>query len=537
MPVQGSNCAYGWLPGKPGLWPQCPKHKYIEAFFIQAHGVILSGKEDRKIPWAHLRRSDAGGGFYSYPICSSTCPIEPANREPSVTVNGPSTAVVGSGFLLDISANNPDGDALSYHWAILSKPESSNISITDTSVSDLFFTADTVGRYLFSLVADDGELAADTIYQVVDVESVSLAGFNLSTIQEASFSTRAAGVTVGNVDADTTPDVVVGLCNGSIRAYLNDGSGNLTGQTSANAFAFCNSVPVIGEYNGDTHSDVASYNVIVQGDGSGSYSSMTTLAFSATNITGGDFNKDGKRDIAAIKALPNAMVKIMHGDGMGGFTEGYSASSPTEIVPLGVGDFNADGIDDLVYFSELFDVNGNSELTVLMGDSGGNYNSSTTLIVPGRGALGVGDINGDNDIDIVMSFKMGTQPNLPPSVITNVGIGFATILGNGDGSFDTLNRFDAANLSMSNIAIYDFDEDGHQDFVYRGDTYSVNVLTGGGLGGIDDVAILPVSNDFGFGFAVGEIDGDNRPDILIAGNLGSSNGEHRIAFGASNHVP
>ncbi|MCP4979066.1 MAG: hypothetical protein GY935_01065 [Gammaproteobacteria bacterium] len=251
-----------------------------------------------------------------------------------MTVNGPSTAVVGSGFLLDISANNPDGDALSYHWAILSKPESSNISITDTSVSDLFFTADTVGRYLFSLVADDGELAADTIYQVVDVESVSLAGFNLSTIQEASFSTRAAGVTVGNVDADTTPDVVVGLCNGSIRAYLNDGSGNLTGQTSANAFAFCNSVPVIGEYNGDTHSDVASYNVIVQGDGCGSYSSMTTLAFSATNITGGDFNTDG--------------------------------------------------IDDLVYIGELFDVNGNSELTVLMGDSGGNYNSSTTLIVPGR---------------------------------------------------------------------------------------------------------------------------------------------------------
>jgi hypothetical protein len=479
-----------------------------------------------------------GGGTYAYPLCSSTCPVEPANRAPTASIAGPSTLVLGNNIILDSAASDPDADPLSYNWSLLSQPVNSSAIINNTSTEDLSFSPDSVGRYLFSLVVDDGELSADAQYHVVDVEGTTLAGFDLTTIQIAAFSDSAEGVVVGPMDANTAIDVVVGTSNDQIEALTNyDNVGQtFTRNTPADGHPFINSILAVGEFNGDSNSDLVSSNTIIQGDGNGGFSPLTTLPFGAGNMAVGDFNGDGNDDIAVIKTSPDPAIRIMHGDGNGTFSEGFSANSPVEFGPLNVADFNNDNIDDLVYSDILFDANGRSELSVVLGNSS-SYGAPFQIDVPGRGGLGTGDINNDGNIDIVMSFKRGTQPNLPPSVTSNVGIGFATILGNGDGTFETLRVFDAATLSRSNIAIYDFNADGYQDFVYRGDTNAINVLMGDGMGGVNDLTILPVSDYFGTGFAVAEIDGDSLPDILISGDWSFNRGELLIAFGIDNQVP
>lgn len=489
-----------------------------------------------------------GGGFYSYPICSNTCPPEPANQAPTANLAGPTTLVVGDTALLDSTANDADGDPLNYHWALLSKPAASSAVIADAAVADLSFTPDRVGRYLFSLVVDDGELEAGTRYHVLDVEDDALPGFALTLTDGPVFATQAVGVALGDLDGDAaaTADVAIGRCAGVVEGHLNDGGGVFTPSALAAGLVGCSGAMVIGDFAGaDAFGDVITYSHLLPNDGAGNFAAPVALPYLAANNTVGDFNGDGNDDVVLLKALSargadDAAVKILHGDGNGNLDEQFSVHSPTEIVPLGVGDFDGDAIDDLVFYSTLFDANRNSELTVVFGDTTGTYNDSTAITVPGRGSLGVGDINGDGDTDIVVSYHGGTHPELPVGMPNLVGIGFLTILGNGDGSFRAPRDFDAANRAVSHVAIYDFDGDGDVDFVFRGDTGAVNILLGDGAGGITDVVLLPggASGSFG-GFAVGEIDGDALPDILLADELGptGANGILRFAFGADNQLP
>lgn len=483
-----------------------------------------------------------GGGFYSVPICSSTCPPEPANRAPTASIAEPPTGVAGSEVTLDSTASDPDGDTLHYFWALLSSPQGSAAAIADDEVADLAFTPDVPGRYLFSLVVDDGELNAGIEYALLDVESPTLAGFELTSTQLIGpFNQNPGGIVAAAVDGGGDLDAIIGLCGGvshGVAALLGDGAGGFTMQPIEAAQTYCNNALASGDFNADGATDVASYNIVLQGDGNGAFSPLTTLQFLAANVVSGDFNDDGVDDLAAVDAspVPDKALRILHG-GAGGFVEAWSVDVTTDGVPLHVADFDGDGIDDLAYNLAFFDNAGNSSLTVVYGDAAGNYTASTTVAVPGLGALGAGDADGDGEVDILMSYKLGTQPNAPPSFNSNIGIGFAILLGQGGRAFADAALFDAANLAASTIHSWDFDEDGNLDFVFLGDSGAINLLTGDGAGGVSAVGIFDAANRFG-GFAVGEYDGDAFPDLLFSSpNEFGYGGELRFARGADNRIP
>jgi hypothetical protein len=127
----------------------------------------------------------------------------------------------------------------------------------------------------------------------------------------------------------------------------------------------------------------------------------------------GDFNNDGKQDIATVDQ--GNMVSIRLGDGMGGFSGSTNVSvglNPQS--SLAIGDFNSDGNQD--FATANFNAH---TVSVRLGDGTGGFTGSTEVSV-GNGPLqvAVGDFNGDGKQDIAVAHL-----NSPSGVSIRLGDG------------------------------------------------------------------------------------------------------------------
>ena len=143
---------------------------------------------------------------------------------------------------------------------------------------------------------------------------------------------------------------------------------------------------------------------IFLGNGDGSFSATTskpTVGLNSQFIVAGDFNEDGIPDLAVTNSL-NHNVIVLLGNGDGTFTATSSSSSaggqPFAIV---MGDFNGDGIADLVVAEGADSLEG---VTVLQGKGDGTFITPVlSLALSDGGLAGVepGDFDGDGVDDLV----------------------------------------------------------------------------------------------------------------------------------------
>lgn len=83
--------------------------------------------------------------------------IEGVNTSPTADPGNDRTALVGDSVILDGSGStDPDGDPLTFRWAIISSPTESLAFIANPSSTTTTFTADVAGAYIVQLVVDDG---------------------------------------------------------------------------------------------------------------------------------------------------------------------------------------------------------------------------------------------------------------------------------------------------------------------------------------------------------------------------------------------
>ena len=217
----------------------------------------------------------------------------------------------------------------------------------------------------------------------------------------------SGSVAVGDLNVDGKADLAVGLfdpdpATGHVAILLEDGSGNLTStapELNTGSYPWL----VARDLNLDGRPDLAvdagyeSRTVTAfLGNGSGGFTIgpvTSTGLQSFPYIVAGDFNLDGKPDLAARSYIWNRMA-ILLGDGGGGFGV-LAGPSVTNPLGIAVSDFNLDGRPDLA-------VGAGGRIAILLGDGAGSFVQADSP-KPAGGDPVVGDFNRDGRPDLAVT--------------------------------------------------------------------------------------------------------------------------------------
>ncbi|MFL6733191.1 MAG: FG-GAP repeat domain-containing protein [Sphingomicrobium sp.] len=218
----------------------------------------------------------------------------------------------------------------------------------------------------------------------------------------------------------------------------------------------------------------------------------------------GDFDGDGLSDTLWRNAANE--IFLAHTWEGGGYYFGWSAGLVATIPPewriYGAGDFDGDGLDDILWVNDNGTVsnwlsNGDYEFTI-------NDHYAMTSILADWPIQGIGDFDGDGRDDLVV--RHGETLDLM----------FATQTG----AFEpSLGPFASIQVEWQIAGVGDFNGDGNADLLWRHSNGAIsNWLYDGGVGSqtfeINDAnAFVNVSNDWQIA-GVGDYDGDGRDDLL-----------------------
>jgi hypothetical protein len=215
----------------------------------------------------------------------------------------------------------------------------------------------------------------------------------------------------GDFNNDGIPDIIVGNNSGTSGGYgisvlLGKGDGRF--QNALNAAQNIGTFDMtVGDFNGDGKLDVAvagyigSQQNVVQillGKGDGTFTKGQTIVLpfnaSASSIVTADFNGDGKLDLA----LASQKLILYKGAGNGTFSQAASITvgAPPALAQIRVGDFNADGKPDLSASDGL-------NLYALF--NAGNFSFSTVKLASAPDGIFATamDVNQDGRTDLIVT--------------------------------------------------------------------------------------------------------------------------------------
>ena len=300
----------------------------------------------------------------------------------------------------------------------------------------------------------------------------------------------------------------------SLFVFLQNGSGGFQSPVKYPVGGDPSSVDV-GDVNGDGLDDVVvgrrdGIFVLPQNESGTLNAGGNYPTVSSQKIRIGDFNSDGRLDVAGIDwgALSQEIVIFtQEADGTLALAASYTGTHEG-YDDLEVGDLNGDGRDDLVVMSgQSYAPN----VSVYLQKSDGLLDAATIYDLGGneltQGA-GVGDLNGDGRNDLAASYG-GNQPGSHVAIWLQSNAGTL-------GSPTPLPSYDIPEP----VEVADVDFDGRQDLIVaHGGWLALGVYRqqADGSLGAEELFPLPYASHYNpHGLAIGDIDGDGGNDVVIA---------------------
>ncbi len=215
----------------------------------------------------------------------------------------------------------------------------------------------------------------------------------------------------------------------------------------------------------------------------------------------GDFNGDGRIDLAVIGA---GTLTLLKGNGDGTFQTPVSIPAGATPVSLAAADINGDGKLDLV-FADAGPNDLGGAVYVTLNQGGGVFRTPVSVFSGSFPAAGIGDVNGDGRLDLVVSSQVG-----------GVNSTLSWLQGNGDGTFQTPAAIATQDAGISAIVVQDFNSDGHADIVTVQQDGGATFFAGNGNG-----AFATATNLLGGyepTYVIGaDMNGDGKPDLVVGG--------------------
>ena len=277
-----------------------------------------------------------------------------------------------------------------------------------------------------------------------------------------------------------------------------------------------------GDFNNDGKTDLAfndhaylsgSYKTFVRvlfGNGNGTFdptpSPMYPVADGATDyLAVGDFDGDGKSDLAIHTEYPSPIVSVLWGKGDGTFEPHQEYAVDAWAGGLTAADLNGDGITDLATT--------HSDTGLVQIDLGNKARTFQTRLHFSTDAtpagLSTGDLNGDGNQDLMVFHAHGYDPTGHVRVY----------LGNGDATFQAGQAYPASDDSLAYRSglVTDLTGDGHVDLGFIVRWMGFTFLEGVGDGTFRPASGATWGNSVQPGVVCGDFNGDGEPDLATAG--------------------
>jgi hypothetical protein len=330
-----------------------------------------------------------------------------------------------------------------------------------------------------------------------------------------------------------------------------DGHGGLTftralSAQRVSAYGIYSVEPIAADFNGDGRQDAVfttSHGIAIglsQGDGT--FSNVVETVFPKSFLCGlgfadaADLNGDGHLDLVIAYSgdktcnytnpvLPSGFFVLL-GDGTGNFTTTFQAAGQ-ELYRVKIAALKKDGVPDLI-FDDLGPIT--PAIYSIAPTSPGVYpGTTTTLWQPGSqlADMLVQDVNGDGIADLTL-----LQVGIPTAGPKQKGI--LTMLGNGDGTFQTP-QFLYVGLSGVSEHYADFNQDGLPDLAVdfgAGGSFTLNGIavfpnTGNNVFASPLALASPVSLTSAHGsttanplLLTGDFNADGAPDLAVVNGAG-----------------
>jgi hypothetical protein len=269
-----------------------------------------------------------------------------------------------------------------------------------------------------------------------------------------------------------------------------------------------------GDFNHDGRQDVASIGqdadgifwlsiLLSNGDGTFQQPQLTQITFLPSDLLAvGDLNRDGNADVVLVHANS---IDVFLGDGTGSFSTAVNyptlISNPVAVALL---DTNGDSLPDVIIASGTADGTGQSPVNTFLGDGSGSLGPPTTAHYSGTMAYGAfADLNADGHLDLISATQVffGTAGDYqPPLNLTNRPNVCTFPYGTATGS----------------VTVADINGDGKADILTADCangtiTAFLNQGNGSFAAGISTWAGYLPSN-----VTIADVNGDGKPDAIVA---------------------